>query len=155
MTTYESQDRITGEWADPKSGNVHPVSFKKVFRGHTWTKQETEDLLAGKKLTLELTSKKGFKYTLDNVCLDHRSFIDPNGKEVKGIWVDGEIKQTIPDEFCKHVFTDEEKEALNNGQTVHVDGMVSSKGNEFSADLKWGKYEYQGKERTGIHFADN
>ena len=52
-------------------------------------------------------------------------------------------------------FTDEEKDALKNGETVHIDGMVSSKGNEFSADLKWGKYEYQGKERTGIHFADN
>ena len=153
--TYNSQEKVTGEWVDPKSGKARPVSIKKKFRGHVWTQDELNDLFAGKKLTLDLKSSSGSTYTLTDVCIDHRSFTNPEGKEIKGVWVDGVFRKTVPNEFCQHVFTDEEKQALQNGETVHVDGMISSKGNEFSADLKWGKNTYQGKERTGIYFPEN
>jgi hypothetical protein len=47
----------------------------------------------------------------------------------------------VPDSWCKHEFTDEEKTQLEAGVVVHIDGAVSKKGNVFSCDVIYGERE--------------
>ena len=45
----------------------------------------------------------------------------------------------IPASFCQHTFTADETAKLEAGEKIYVEGMISKKGNEFSATLSYGK----------------
>ena len=53
------EDKITGMFKPKKK----EVTFKKVWSGHEFTEKEIKDLLEGKEITFEATSKKGNTYT--------------------------------------------------------------------------------------------
>lgn len=146
-----NNDRLEGQWTD-SDGNTIDVKIKNEWRGHTWTKQEADDLFNGKKVTVKLTSKSGHPYEM-LAYLAHQSFTNSEGKTVKGVWVTGDFapkKASIPDEFCGHKFTSDEKQKLENGETIHVSGLVSKKGSKFEANISWGDKEWQGRTVKGL-----
>ena len=148
---YNDDDKITGQWVDD-SGESFAVHFGKVWRGHEWTDEEAQDLLAGKKVKVNLTSKSGKPYTM-LASLGHQQFTNSDGKLVKGIWVDGEFEQkepTIPDSFLGYTFSDAEKEDLKNGESIHCEGLTSKAGNKFDANLKWGDKTWKGHTMKGL-----
>ena len=48
-----------------------------------------------------------------------------------------EREKKVPETFCGHDFTDDEIAALERGDVIHVDGLISKKGKEFSADISY------------------
>ena len=151
------EERINGKWTD-EDGEEIDVRLKPEWRGHKWTSLEARDLFNGMGVEVTLTSKAGKPYKM-LAKLAHQSFTNSEGKVIKGVWVTGEFppRDSIPDEWCKHKFTDKEKEILKNGQKVHADDFVSKKGNKFSCDVTFGQHEWQGKQVMGIiaHFDNN
>ena len=150
-----NDDKITGQWTD-KDGSTLDVHFGKVWRGHEWSDEEAQKLLAGEKVILSLTSKAGKHYKM--ACyLDHQQFTDSEGKVIKGVWVTGDFVQDdkVPDAFLGHSFTPEEKTALEGGQEIEVNGLKSKKGNTFDAKLKYGDKTYKGRHMKGIIMSFN
>lgn len=45
----------------------------------------------------------------------------------------------VPDEWCQHKFTADEKALLETGMEVVADDFVSKKGNKFKARVRYGK----------------
>lgn len=147
----DNDDRITGQWTD-ENGETFDVHFGKVWRGHEWSDEEAQKLMNGETVEVELTSKAGNPYKM-NCKLAHQSFTNSEGKAIHGIWVNGEFaprKVEIPDEFLHYMFTPEEKEKLKNGETIHVDNLISKKGTSFAANLKWGDKTYKGHKFKGM-----
>ena len=142
---------LEGQWTD-SDGNTIDVKIKDEWRGHTWTKEEANDLFAGKKVTVKLTSKSGNPYEM-LAYLAHQSFTNSEGKTIKGVWVTGDFaprKASVPNEFCGHTFTSDEKQKLENGETIHVSGLISKKGSKFEANISWGDKEWQGRTVKGL-----
>ena len=119
-------DRYSGQW------NGQQVSFKRVWSGHTFTDQECEQLLAGEMISFEATSKAGNKYQAQGK-LARQEF---NGNPFVGFKPEF---GGIPAVFLKHKFTPQEREQLEAGNTIYVDGLVSKKGNEFGANVSYNK----------------
>lgn len=129
-------DRCKGEW------NGKEISFKKEFRGHVFTDAECEALLAGKEITIEgLKSSKGSTYGVYGKLAEQKY----NGRKYVGFEQLGfagsksKSGSKIPDEWCHHKFTDDEKTLLERGETIFVEGCVSKKGSVFSCKVKFGK----------------
>lgn len=124
-----------GEW------NGEHVHFKRTWSGHEFTDKEVEDLLAGKDIVFKAhSSRTGHDFTAAG-HLEHQTFTAQDGREVKyvGFKVDwNKVPEDVPDTFCGHTFTEEEKKSLRDGETIHVDNMKSKKGSVFGADLRWG-----------------
>lgn len=149
--TDMDNDKITGKWTD-ENGQEFDVNFKDSWRGHKWSKSESDALLKGESVKVTLTSKSGKPYEMI-AKLGHQEFTNSEGKTIKGIWVDGKFaprKASVPDEFCKHKFTEDEKAALENGEEIAIDDFVSKKGNKFSAKVKFGDKEWNGKKTKGL-----
>lgn len=156
ITMNDEDDRIEGQWTD-EDGKVNDVKLKKTWRGHTWTDEEARDLFAGKNVPVKLEKRDGSGTYEMLAFLGHQSFTNSQGKVIKGIWVDGKFaprKKDVPDEWCHHKFTDEEKETLRNKGTVHGTDFKSKAGKTFECDVTWGEHEWNGKTVTGIipHF---
>lgn len=156
ITMNDEDDRIEGQWTD-EDGEVNDVKLKKTWRGHTWTDNEAKELFAGKNVKVKLNKKDGTGQYEMLAFLAHQSFTNSQGKVIKGIWVDGKFaprKKDVPDEWCHHKFTDEEKETLRNKGTVHCTDFKSKVGKIFECDVTWGEHEWNGKTVTGIipHF---
>ena len=128
-------DKYSGTW------NGKEVKFKREFSGHQFTDEECEALLNGAEISFEATSKTGNKYTCYG-NLAEQSFTNKEGKEIKfvGFKPDFETKR-IPPKFVGHVFTEEEIEELEKGNTVYATDLISKAGKEFSAYLRFDKKE--------------
>lgn len=125
-------DRCSGVW------NGENISFKRDWGGHHFTDEECEALLAGKEIEiLGLVSKAGKPYGVKGK-LTRQNY---NGHLYVGFektgFADSDAK--IPDEWCQHVFTDDEKTMLEAGKEVQLDGCISKVGKVFACKVKWGK----------------
>ena len=128
-------DRYTGTWKRKK------ISFKREWGGHYFTDAECEALCRGEEIQVDnLVSAKGNTYSIMGK-LAKQTF---NGHEFVGFQKTGYANQNedaIPKEWCKHVFTNDERLLLEAGQSVFIDGCLSKKGSIFSCTVKWGEKE--------------
>ena len=134
MAVVNENDYARGTW------NGKDVKFKKVIRGYELTDDEIQKLLDGETLKFTFTAKSGKPYRMEGKLAD-LEFKGEKGKVIKYVGVDLQFTNEVPDEFCKHKFTDDEKAMLEQGKAILVDDYVSKKGNNFSAMTRWGEKE--------------
>lgn len=134
MANTSDVERYSGTW------NGKDVNFKKTWSGHTFTDEECEKLCDGEEIEIEAISSKTNKPfkclgKLEEQVFNNRKFIGfkmtgfPGGSSGKG----------VPDEWCQHKFTDDEKALLETGMSVECDDFVSKKGSKFKAKVHYGK----------------
>lgn len=131
----ENKEYYTGDWNGEKD-----IKFNRNFRGHRLTDQECEDLLAGKTIEiLGLVAKSGSTYGV-NAKLNHLEY---NGRKYIGVEQLGFVnsgntdQDGIPNSWCGHKFSDDEKKELKSGCEVFVEGLKGKSGKVFSAYLKY------------------
>lgn len=110
-------------------GNVHYI--KQSFGGHKFTPDEIDKLNNGEEIIIECVGSKGpYKYKGKLGNCEYKGH--------KYVGFKGDFYNDFPNEYLKYKFTDEEKEKLKNGETVHIDGYFSSKKNKyFGADTTY------------------
>lgn len=131
-------ERYEGTW------NGQSVKFKRVWSGHTFTDDECEKLCNGEEIEIEAVSAKTGKSFKCRGVLAEQEF---KGKTYVGFQSLGFVNSSgsnnngggIPDEWCQHKFTDDEKSMLEAGLSVACDDFVSKKGSKFSAKVHYGK----------------
>lgn len=127
------KEKYSGTW------NGKEISFNRAWGGHRFTDAECEDLLAGKEIkVLGLKAKSGKEYGVVGKLSEQ----EYNGHKYVGFEKTDFVSASgskIPDEWCQHKFTDAEKDALEAGTEVFIEGCVSKKGNVFSCNVKYGK----------------
>lgn len=128
-----SADKYQGTWKNKK------VSFKREYCGYKFSDAECEALCDGKEIEiLGLVSKStGKTYGVTGKLAK----LNYNGHDYIGFDRIGFAggNKGVPDEWCKHKFTDDEKVMLEAGKSISLDGCVSKKGNIFSCKVKYGK----------------
>lgn len=127
-------ERCTGKWKGEE------ISFKREWRGHRFTDSECKDLLAGKEIQIfGLKSSKspgktyGVRGKLTTQTYKGHEFV---GFESLGF----ASEDKVPDSWCKHKFTDDEKIMLESGKKITIEDAVSAKsGRVFSCDVSYGE----------------
>ena len=107
-----------------------PVRFKRVWAGHRFTDDECQKLLNGEDITFIALSKKGTEFNASG-NLAEQEF---NGHSYWGFQMNTNV---IPESWCKHVFTDDEKTLLESGEKCHITGCESKGGKVFDVDVTW------------------
>lgn len=130
MANGNDVERYKGTW------NGQDVNFKRTWSGHTFTDDECERLCNGEEIEIEAISSKTGKSFRCKGKLEEQTF---NDKSFVGFKNTGFAERGVPDEWCQHKFTDDEKALLETGMTVECDDFVSKKGNKFSAKVRYGK----------------
>ena len=128
------------------SGKFKGKSFTREWSGHSFTDDECERLAAGEEIEiLGLKSKTGKEYGVKGK-LAMQEF---NGHKFLGFertgFAGSENSGGIPDEWCQHKFSDDEKAMLEIGKDVYIEGFVSKKGNVFNCYVSYGETERGGK----------
>lgn len=136
---FEKKEKFTGDWKGRK------VSVTRIQRGYRLTDKEVETLLDGGEVRCTFTSKAGKPYTMVGGLAD----LEYNGNKYVGI--DFKFPEEVPDVWCKHEFTADEKAELEAGLGVYVEGFVSAKGNTFNATVKYTEDD-KGKKRIVPEF---
>lgn len=127
------KERVTGKWKRKE------VTISREWSGHRFTDEELEKLFAGEEIEIfGLVSKStgktyGVRGKLANQEYNGRKFV---GFERTGF---ASENKGIPDVWCQHKFTEDEKILLEQGKSVEIDGCVSKKGNVFSCKVHYGK----------------
>lgn len=143
MANFEPKEKYEGMWQGKQ------VSFTRTFRGKRLTDAECEKLCAGKEVEVDgLVGKTGNKYGVV-VALSNQEY---NGRKFVGIEQLRFAEKGIPDEWCQHKFTDDEKLLLESGHRVELTGCVSKKGNTFDVAVTW--EEEDGRKKIIPHFND-
>lgn len=131
----DQADRYTGVWKKKE------VAFKRVFRGYRFSDEECEALCEDKEIRIfGLVSAKNPSKTygvygkLNNLVYNGHPYV---GFEQLGF----AQEDGIPESWCGHDFTEDEKELLYAGEQLHLDGCVSQKGNLFSPTVFYGSRE--------------
>lgn len=126
--------------------NGEKISFKRDWGGHHFTDEECEQMLRGEKLSFPAVSKAGKEYTASGYLGKGKFTDSKTGREIEYYGfqrdrggTDSSGKPRIPDTWCQHTFTDEEKSLLETGFSIEARDFVSKKGNTFSAKLTYGK----------------
>lgn len=131
----QPKEKYEGTW------NGQPVKFTREWGGHRFTDDECEKLCAGEEIIVDgLVNKDGKPYAITGK-LNNLSY---NGHKYVGFERTGFAntnKAEIPAEWCKHVFTADEKLLLEAGQVIELDGCISKKGNIFACKVRWGENE--------------
>ena len=131
-------ERFSGKW---KGKDINP---KRVFRGHRFTDDEVDALLAGSEIECEFEGKNGTYKGI--VKIDNSSFKDAKGKTVKYtgvVWVGfansggGGGFDNPPKKWASHEFTEDELAMLKDGATIALVDVVSKKGNTFDCHVRW------------------
>lgn len=130
---FAEKEKYEGTW------NNKNVKFTRVWGGHRFTDEECEALCNGEEIEVfGLKSKTGKEYGITGK-LSQQNY---NGHKFVGFERTGFAnKPGVPDSWCKHKFTDEEKTNLEAGVSVHIEGAVSKKGNVFACDVIYGERE--------------
>lgn len=121
-------ERYEGTW------NGRQVRFKKTWGGHTFTDDECEKLCDGEEIQIECVSSAGKPFKCKGILAEQ----EYNGRTYIG-FKKTSLVASVPDEWCKHKFTDDEKTMLESGMKVHCNDFVSRKGSKFSATVHYGK----------------
>lgn len=99
MATYETKEKYTGTW------NGKPVSFTRTWSGHRFTDAECEALCRGEVLSLTGLKKKDGGTFNASGSLAEQTY---NGHKFVGFALRDDV---VPDEWCQHKFTEDEKYA--------------------------------------------
>lgn len=135
MSSFGDKEYFEGTW------NGKAVKFNRNFRGHRLTDDECRRLCAGEEIEITgLKAKSGNTYgvraVLNNMEYNGHKYV---GVEQKG-FLDGD--RGIPDQWCGHKFTDDEKSLLEEGRAVEISDAVSKKtGKTFSCKVTYGENE--------------
>jgi DNA topoisomerase-3 len=136
-TAGNDVERYEGTW------NGKAVKFKRSWSGHNFTDEECEKLCNGEEIEIEAVSSKSGKTFR---CTGKLANLTYNGRKYVGFDNTGFVNASggksgggIPDEWCQHKFTDDEKALLETGMSVECDDFVSKKGSKFSAKVRYGK----------------
>ena len=129
----DSADRYTGKWKGKE------ISFKRVFRGYTFSDAECEALLNGDEIEVNgLTSAKGNTYGVYGQ-LENQTY---QGHKYVGFKQNGFVgSKGVPNEWCGHEFTNSEKQQLEDGKSVYLEGCLSKKGNVFACHVSFKERE--------------
>lgn len=144
----DNNEYLYGSW------NGTDIRFKpKLFgREVKLTEEQVQALCDSQSVTVKTKTKEGKDWE-PVVRLANQVF---NGHEYVGLELDPNAPRdwpTVPNQFCGHTFTQEEKDALNNGDEIFVENMVSKKtGNTFSAFMSVGIKEGEEKESLILRF---
>lgn len=140
------------------------VKFKRTWSNHTFTETEIADLLAGKKISFETTTKAGKPYTATG-DLQRQTFTS-GGKNyeyvgfklaprefdasthIKGKWKGKEI--TLSRTWSTHTFTDQELKDLFAGKVISFETVSKKTNKSYTAKGSLGEDTYQGK--TSVKF---
>jgi DNA topoisomerase-3 len=148
---YPTKEKAEGDW------NGRHVRFTRVFGGHRFTDEEVAELLAGKPISFAAKSGRTGNDYMAYGYLAEQSFTNDRGEDIKyvGFKLDFDsAPQTPPMVFSGHTFTEKERAALERGETIHVEGLVSKRtGNSYEADISWGDDpDNPGRKRCMLHF---
>ena len=127
------KEKVTGKWKRKE------VTINREWSGHRFTDEELEKLFAGEEIEIfGLVSKSTGKTYGVRGKLATQEF---NGRKYVGFERTGFANENkgIPDVWCQHKFTEDEKILLEQGKSVEIDGCVSKKGNVFSCKVHYGK----------------
>lgn len=135
MSGNTDVERYEGTW------NGQSVKFKKEWSGHKFTDDECEKLCNGEEIEIEAVSSKTGKSFKCKGKLEEQEY---NGRTYVGFKSTGFVNAAgktggVPDEWCQHKFTDDEKSLLESGMSVQCDDFVSKAGKKFSAKIHYGK----------------
>lgn len=162
-----SADRYSGTW------NGKQVSFKRSWGGHTFTDAECEALLRGEEIEiLGLVSKSGSTYgvkgRLAELDYQGKKYIGFNKTDFAGDNNNGSGSSaderytgtfngkqiSFKRSWGGHIFTDEECEALCNGEEITITGLVSKSGSTYGVRGKLKKQSYNGHPYYGFDKTD-
>lgn len=141
--TFEQKEKYTGMH---RSGLE--VSFNKTWGGHEFTDDECQQLLNGETILLtDCVSKNGKPYG----CYGKLAQQEYNGHKFWGFmrteWFHSEH---VPDTWCGHTFTNDEKEMLEAGQSVRLSDTFSAHtGHTFDCVVRWG-HQFDGENQKHI-----
>lgn len=128
MPTFEKKEKVTGNWKGEE------VSFNAVWSGHRFTPDEISDLLNGNYITFKATSKAGKQYDAYGK-LAKQTY---NGNDFVGFKLElDKAPKHVPSKWAGHVFTEEEKKRLENGESIDVDNLVSKAGSTYNATMTY------------------
>ena len=127
---YKQVDRVTGIFAP----TGQEVSFKSESHGHKFTQEEIDTLLSGGELELTLPKKDG-SGTYEGILYLGESPYE--GKIRFGVQLKFPIK--VPNSWCKRPFTQQEKDMLESGEEIYIEGYTSNAGKLFNAFTKFNK----------------
>lgn len=122
------KEKVEGTW------NGKKVQISAEWGGHKFTQDELDKLFAGEEIQIKgLVSKSGSTYDatgkLANLTYNGHKYVGFERTQKKG----------VPDEWCQHKFTDDEKALLEAGKSIELTNCVSKKGNTFSCKVHFGK----------------
>lgn len=142
----DEQERYEGTWKGRQ------VSFKRVYRGHRLTDSECEQLCRGLEIEVKgLKSKSGGTYgsiaVLEEMVYNGHTYVGVQHLRFPGV----DARTGIPDEWCQHKFTEDEKLLLESGHRLEISGCVSKKGNTFDVAVTWEEDE-NGRMKIKPHF---
>lgn len=132
--------------------NGQDIRFKRTWgtgldgKPHRFTDDEVRALSAGELIEFKALSKLGKEYTARG-ALGQGTYKD---KDYWGFQLD--TTPRVPDSWAGHTFTEDERQALEAGETIHLDDCVSRKtGKTFEVDVSYG--EEEGRMKIIPHFA--
>ena len=126
-----------------------PVRFRREFRGRRLDDAECALLCEGEEIEISglVSQKTGKSYGVV------AKLVGPNDRS-KYVHIESvgfaPRKLGVPDEWCGHKFTEDEKLLLESGHTVELVGCVSKKGNTFDVPVTY--EEEEGRMRIVPHF---
>lgn len=129
-----AKPKCTGLWSELN----REITFTREWGGHTFTDLECKQLLNGETIVINTVSSKGKPYKVQGKL----SLQEYKGRKYVGFENLGFI-ETFPEVWCGHRFTQEEKNMLEAGMAVHIDGCISKKKKIFSTTVVYA--EYKGK----------
>lgn len=123
------KEKYEGMW------NGKLVRFNRVWNSYRFTDEECEALLNGQEISIYgLKSKNGNTYGVKGKLSD----LEYNGHAYVGFdktGFAGTKSGTVPDAWCGHVFTSEEKSKLLGGESIYCKNLKSKAGKLFNATL--------------------
>lgn len=143
----EAKEKASGTW------NGKEIRFSRVWRGHRFSDSEVSQLLQGLEIEIHgLKAKSGNEYGVKGK-LSSQTFVNDEGDEIPfvGFEQSGFVnKEGVPKALAGHTFPDEEREKLEAGEKVFIEGFTSKKGSKFDAWCSYGVRD--GEDRKSIIF---
>lgn len=129
---FTEKEKFVGTW------NGREVKVNRCWGGHRFSDFEVEELLNGGNVELlnMVSLKTGNTYDV-SLKLAERTTVNSMGETITYIGCEPTFLPKVPDVFCNHKFTFQEKAALERGEQIYVEGFVSKKGNIFNANVTW------------------
>lgn len=127
---FKQVDKVTGIFAP----TGQEVAFKSESHGHKFTPQEIDTLLSGGELELDLPKKDGNGTYKGILYLGEGSY---QGKTYFGVQM--KFPTGIPNSWCQHMFTSQEKQLLDQGEEIYIEGYIGKSGKAFNAFTRYNK----------------